>query len=393
MHNSRMSIPKNTDVQVSVRSISSASATELYINVIPGNSYKTADEALSTVYAAVATELRNNNNAQILSERLIASETAFRYVDSVRKYLPDNTATEPVTILSTATGKTRIVSGVQVHAVVCDSQIKPIVFEGEPVGRSLTINDRTWIHLAAITGNVSESPREQTETVFRRAAAVLKSLDMSFRDVARTWVWIRDILSWYDDFNSARTGIYKEVGLVANDGTAIYLPASTGIGVAPEFDKFAVGLELIAVSDGNKTIHSHVSSGEQQSAFTYGSAFARASIAPTPAGTTLFISGTAAIDNAGNTEHKGDAGKQINATFSHVRAILNEAGMNDRNVMSAIVYCKTPEIAALYQHARSVIWSGKSWPCVETIADICRDDLLFEIELTAAVNRSLNELP
>jgi len=99
------------------------------------------------------------------------------------------------------------------------------------------------------------------------------------------------------------------------------------------------------------------------------------------AGETLFISGTAAIDASGATVHAGDAAAQIEATLANVRAILDAAGCRDEDVLQAIAYCKTPDVEGVLNDR----WADLPWPRVVAIADVCRDDLLFEIEATAAV--------
>jgi len=215
--------------------------------------------------------------------------------------------------------------------------------------------------------------------VYEKAAEALRSHDMDLRCVARTWGWLRDILTWYDDFNAARTAVYQKERLVDSGGHAHYLPASTGIGVAPA-DGSACALEVLAVSDGHRSIRSIQAGGEQDSAFSYGSAFARAVLAPMPAGSTLFVSGTAAIDPQGRSEHPGDAARQIDATLQHIRALLAEVGWSEDRIVSAIAYSKTPQIA----NALTNGWSALPWPRIETIADVCRKELLFEMEVTAA---------
>lgn len=379
-----MPIRENSNVQMGIRTIESADATELYINASPVGDGQSDAEALAEIYGELARGLRAWG-AQVLAERVIVNEgVSLDLVHSARQDMGLDRF--PPTILCGGKEENHSISGVQVHAVVCESEIKPVVFNGQAIGRRLTQGDRTWAHFGAITASSSDSSHVQADVVYRQAAAVLASMNMSFHHVARTWVWLRDILNWYDDFNGARTGVFQDLGLVDGDGVVAYLPASTGIGLAPG-DGAAVGLEFIAINDGDRSIRNFVSGGEQPSAFTYGSAFARAGVAPTPAGSTLFVSGTAAIDEQGHTEHTGNAEAQIDATIQHVRAILREANVRDRQVMSALAYAKTPEIALQFRDR----YADLAWPRIQTIADVCRDDLLFEIELTASVGKQLTD--
>ena len=119
--------------------------------------------------------------------------------------------------------------------------------------------------------------------------------------------------------------------------------------------------------------------GHQQSAYHYGSAFSRSARAATPAGKTVYVSGTAAIDEQGRTCHVGDARAQIEMTLANARAVLANMDCRDDDVVHAIAYSKTPAVEAVFRELRRDL----TWPCVSVLGDICRDELLFEIEATA----------
>jgi len=48
-----------------------------------------------------------------------------------------------------------------------------------------------------------------------------------------------------------------------------------------------------------------------------------------------------------------------------------------------MAYCKTPEVEKIFNELKTAL----DWPWVTMICDVCRDDLLFEIE-AAAIPRS-----
>ena len=125
--------------------------------------------------------------------------------------------------------------------------------------------------------------------------------------------------------------------------------------------------------------------GKQKSAFEYGSAFSRASRTPTPAGDTVFVSGTASIDKAGATTNIDDPENQIKDTIENVRAVLRDMRVSDDDVVHILAYCKTPEIESVFH----TIKDKYDWPWIVPICDICRDDLLFEIEATAVAKREV----
>jgi enamine deaminase RidA (YjgF/YER057c/UK114 family) len=190
-------------------------------------------------------------------------------------------------------------------------------------------------------------------------------------------MWLGDILSWYDDFNHIRNKFFTERGLIGR-GSRQSMPASTGIGLGPAFGG-SCAMDLAAVLEPTDSIQFLEAVGKQQCAFDYGSAFSRASRVITPAGETVFVSGTASIDAAGATTNIGDARGQINTTIENVRAVLGDMHCADEDVVQVVAYCKTTEVAKFFDSSKAPL----AWPWVTVICDICRPDLLFEIEAAA----------
>jgi enamine deaminase RidA (YjgF/YER057c/UK114 family) len=222
--------------------------------------------------------------------------------------------------------------------------------------------------------------------MMEKAEAALMKFGADFLSVPRTWMWLKDILSWYDEFNQVRNEFFTKRGLIG-EGTRQSMPASTGIGLGPA-DGGDCAMDLIAVLEPVDCTKYLQAGGKQQSALDYGSAFSRASKTDTPAGQTVFVSGTASIDADGETTHIGDAEGQINATIENVRAVLADMKCVDEDVVQVIAYCKTTEVERVFN---SSFRDTLTWPWITVICDICRDDLLFEIEATAMPKRGASE--
>ena len=131
-----------------------------------------------------------------------------------------------------------------------------------------------------------------------------------------------------------------------------------------------------------------VENPRQTSAFHYppdygprSPSFARGTIAPPQLGSTLFISGTASIVGH-ETVHRGDADAQTEETVRNVEALLAESGRAEGRelAMSLLkVFLRRPEDFRVVKERLA----GSSWAKVPTLylrADICRSDLLVEIE-------------
>jgi enamine deaminase RidA (YjgF/YER057c/UK114 family) len=123
---------------------------------------------------------------------------------------------------------------------------------------------------------------------------------------------------------------------------------------------------------------------EQNEATEYGSAFARGMAVTLGNCRYFFVSGTASIDDQGATVHVGDFEAQTHHTLTAVSALLEGAGAALPDVRQATAFLKNSlDLPSFERIADRAGLSGV--PMVTTVADVCRDDLLFEIDATAVV--------
>jgi enamine deaminase RidA (YjgF/YER057c/UK114 family) len=271
------------------------------------------------------------------------------------------------------------VSGVQVHAIKCNVKPKVIDFLNQPCGRIIDVPGRTYLALSDISAPSNNNLDQQAKAMLEKAEAILRNYGADFSDVPRTWMWLGNILTWYDNFNEVRNNFFAERGLINEKGKQV-LPASTGIGLS-SLNNGNCAMDLIAVINPSKPIEYLLSTGRQYSAFDYGSAFSRASVAVTPGAETVYVSGTASIDLDGRTTNIDDPLGQINETILNVRSAFKDANCGDDDIIQAVAYSKTPEIEKIFNSVKNDL----NWPCISAVCDICRSDLLFEIEAAAIV--------
>jgi enamine deaminase RidA (YjgF/YER057c/UK114 family) len=102
----------------------------------------------------------------------------------------------------------------------------------------------------------------------------------------------------------------------------------------------------------------------------------------TNGGRRLFISGTASIEPGGKTAWAGDVHKQVELTMDVVEAILNSRGFGFTNLVRATAYFRNPTDAGVFAKwlVEKQLWNI---PVVSAQCDVCRDDLLFELEAEA----------
>jgi len=224
--------------------------------------------------------------------------------------------------------------------------------------------------------DLSASREAQTTAVFEGIEDALKDADMTFAHVARTWLYMDKILEWYDPFNRARDAFFHSRKVY--DGL---VPASTGIG-SGNLCGSAITACAIAVrpkKDGLVTVKA-LPSPLQCAALQYGSSFSRAVEIATPEYRTVMVSGTASIEPGGATAHVDDVEKQIQLTMDVVEAILVSRGMGWKDATRAVMYLKKASYMETWQ-AWLKAHKLEAMPLLTIEADVCRDDLLVELEI------------
>jgi enamine deaminase RidA (YjgF/YER057c/UK114 family) len=359
-----------------IRSIESASATEIYISATPGETAPLHDQARE-IFSGIRDTL-SSKNASILQERVFSTMEATGTIRQARAevYGDFEDGVAP-SFLVAAEGSSGPIAGVQVHAVITENKPELVSLDQTGCGRILHVPGCTILTLSGISAPHVGSNTEQARIMMEKGESVLRQFGADFLAVPRTWMWLKDILSWYDDFNKVRNDFFTERGLIG-DGTRQSMPASTGIGLGPDNGGHCA-MDLVAILEPADCTEYLQVTGKQHCALNYGSAFSRASKATTPGGQTVYVSGTASIDASGATTHIGDAAGQINATIENVRAVLTEMQCNEKDLVQVIAYCKTTEVEQVFNSIKGNL----DWPWITVICDICRPDLLFEIEAAA----------
>ena len=366
------------------RSVESSVATEIYITSTPGGNGTLQNKARE-VFSGIR-DILGSKNAHILQERIFGTQNAMEELLRIRSQVFGDIDDGIAPSALCGKDESAPLAGVQVHAVISDTKPEAIVLDGNLCGRILRVPGRAYLTLSDIradeTTQKAGDPSEQAKVMMEKSESVLKQFGADFLSVPRTWMWLCDILGWYDDFNHVRNKFFTERGLIGEDSRQS-MPASTGIGLCPA-DGSKCAMDLTALLEPADSIQFLGAVGKQQCALEYGSAFSRASRSITPAGETVFVSGTASIDASGATTNIGDAAGQINTTIENVRAVLKDMNAADEDVVQVIAYCKTTDVAKVFDGIKG----NFPWPWITVICDVCRPDLLFEIEATAMPKQS-----
>jgi enamine deaminase RidA (YjgF/YER057c/UK114 family) len=275
-------------------------------------------------------------------------------------------------------------------------RIEALERQGQISGREWIGRDFRQLVLASIDGLAGggshgvmrpESPPDQARRMLSRASAALSARGYSFGQVARTWIYLSRVLDWYGDFNGVRNAHFGAAGLSSKssaEGSSVF-PASTGIQASSDTEECVMDLLAIdAGTAGHLAVRPVLRSDRQGQAFSYGSAFSRAMVIDWTEYKTIHISGTASIDAHGHSTHSGDAAAQFRETLINIAALLEPEGATLSSICQGTLFAKSAAVAATCRDVAREL-ALPALPLVEVVADVCRPELLVEIEAVAIV--------
>ena len=243
-------------------------------------------------------------------------------------------------------------------------------------------NSGKLILTGGIQGDINDSFSTQSESVFNKMKDILSNENMTFNNILRQWNYIQDITKYeldnqyYQIFNNVRSEYYNQV-----EWTNGY-PAATGIGMQYgglniEFDAFdrSDSKVIIKPIDNNLQISAHKYS---EDVLQYANnniltpKFERAKEIIQNNISTIYISGTASIRGE-QTINPNSVCEQLKITLENINNLIGS-----RDISYLRIYLKNEKD---YNQIHSEL--RKLYPIIPLVfvkADVCRNNLLIEIE-------------
>lgn len=281
-----------------------------------------------------------------------------------------------------------------VEAFYYDSVLWKREYITEPSGSAMLFQrEDTRVLIGNAEATQLDACRKNAEDAFSTLGRLLKTAGQSPGQVVRQWNYMENITSssgdkqCYQEFNNVRSDFYS--GHFNKNG----YPAATGIGT----NRGGVIIEFVSVNSGH-AIHIPLDNSLQVSAHDYSEnvligenhdikstpKFERARYLELFGKKQIFISGTASIRGE-KTIGAGDPEKQTEITIQNMQHLYSQ------KVLSSV---SSHPLQPVYGHARVYLKHRKDYPVIKKtfkkyygnlpvvyiLADICRDDLLVEIE-------------
>lgn len=247
------------------------------------------------------------------------------------------------------------------------------------------------------SSDCSMSVARQSQEIFDRLQDLFQKLGFEISDIVRQWNYIGDItgtrgtLQNYQAYNDARSLFYQ------NEQWRYGYPAATGIGA--HFDGIIVSCIAVKSKQGKEDgiyaldnplqIAAHAYSSEvlvnlNRNALPATPKFERAKLVALADSLLCFISGTASIRGEKST-HTLSPSMQARQTIENIRYLISEENLKRHacppvllELCNLRVYIKDE---AFYEEVRSIVAAEfPDIPTVYLVTDICRTELLVEME-------------
>ena len=250
----------------------------------------------------------------------------------------------------------------------------------------IAVTEAPACHLPAGGGPQHSALHQATTQAYRQICATLAA--EGYPHLLRVWNYLPDInrdshgTERYRQFNSARQQVLRECGRALTGK----VPAASALGATSDSP-------LVVYFLAGRTAPTFLENPRQVSAYhyprQYGShspVFSRATLLRQSGGLALFISGTASIVGH-RSLHAGDTAAQTRETLANIEALLAEANRVahgarfELGALACKVYVRRPADLPVIK-AELVAALGAGARVIYLQADICRQDLLVEIEAT-----------
>ncbi len=245
---------------------------------------------------------------------------------------------------------------------------KKVIFDKKVIGTYFEAGADKEIYLCGLCG-CGESFEEQISGLYENMERIVSEYGFRSTDIYRTYFYLRNLLNNYEQFNINRDKFFKKIYF----GKVDY-PASTCIQGHSFYND-----DVTAIIMASSTNYTRICTEKQCEAKEYSKSFSRGVSIENGDIKREYISGTASIDEVGNTVYKNDIEAQLRQTMECIKELLDNRKLEICDIVSANIYLKEPKYLDEFQKICCEYGMDKV-PFIVMIADVCRDDLLCEID-------------
>ena len=386
---------ENEDCTIVLRRVQGPDAKELFASCHPTTNEGDTQKQTEAIYRALAGILENEGGsfASVVSETVFLRElhanlALFRRERQQLILSCQTTAFRPAILeIEQPPLNERAQLEVSIQAVIPNTsslQMKAIKVVSDckcneckcVQGLKLQVGNETRFYVSGLCGQ-GKNAYEQTHSMFKLTEELLRQAGMRFTDVARTWIHLREIDRDYGDLNRARREFFEAHRIDP-------VPASTGIEGGQASAAHDLSLGVYAVKATLPQERHVMTSATLNEAEEYGADFVRGMKVVESNKIALLVSGTASINEVGETAYVDDFESQVDRMLVNVAALLEKQAATFEDIVSATTYLKHRENTKRLQE--KFLEAGfTGFPNVLVEARVCRPDLLCETEVLAVL--------
>ncbi|HEX2927469.1 MAG TPA: Rid family hydrolase [Ruminiclostridium sp.] len=351
------------------------------------NGFKTKEE-IKNNYRELYGYLKKKN-IKIVFEKVFGSLSFKNSITGIREYLAETMKLElgPLSYIEGNPVYDVPVSSVAIYGISMNPE--PVHFDyiydnNNKIGTFYSLSGIEYLYLCGLKccDNSQKATIEEYRSLFRQVQGYMNERNFLPDSIVRTWIYLDNIYENYSNFNSARREFFANNN-VDYSGKSNVLPASTCIGGRSSQSSTAV-IDFFCIGKNGDCpkidrMYNRFQNEAEGKEYRFAPTFARAKSIEYENYCEVQISGTASINESGDTVFVDDPYNQIKKTFLNVKALLEQKDMDFGDVCVSTCFFKKKEYYFIFKEVLNELKICEPFSTL-VISDVCRSDLLFEFD-------------
>ncbi len=384
--------------------------SEIKIDILHADLYLTEQEQMQSVLDQVDFLSKNHDILRLSFCINVNSNKAF--FETKKKILRSNNGIFPLNVLAQTPVDGSFIKAEVWSVNKYQNKTKYKCIDGLTYAVVKSVEGK-FLFLSGAESSSVQGIQKETQIAFEKIRKILYAEDFTFAHIIRQWNYVHNIIKKekkgneliqnYQEFNDIRSFFYSN-----NNFTSGY-PAATGIGISfgttsidciafkPSMDVKVHALKNKIQADAHKYSKRLLVGKLKQEHLKTTPKFERAKVIRKQGETICFISGTAAILGE-DSVNKESVVFQADTTINIIKTLISKANFeyNNLELKSSNQLQMVKIYIAKKEHIKKIVdICNKKFPNITALlvlADICRDDLLMEIEAYATTTNNNGRL-
>ena len=340
-----------TTSSISIKEYDFGNHTRHYLT-LDLNGFKTKEEVQNS-YQELYGYLRENN-IRIVFEKVFGSLEFKKSIIGIRKYLAETLKLElgPFSYIEGSPVCEVPVSSVNIYGISLNQgfvNFEYIYDKNNKIGTVYNISGSEYLYLYGLKcdDKVLKGTVEEYRSLFCQVQEYIVKRGFLPGDIVRTWIYLDEIDENYSNLNLARREFFQKYN-IGYSSTSNDLPASTCIG-GKSSNESTAAIDVFCINKNGdypkiNRMYNKLQNEAEGKDYLFGPTFARAKSVDYDTHCEVQISGTASIDETGNTVFLDEPYNQIKKTFLNVKALLEQKNMDFGDICVSTCFFKKKNI-------------------------------------------------